>query len=146
MTLLGLRGLPRHGAVWVALVAIGALLDGCANPPPAPHNRLFAVDFSGAARSCSAPSPALEPGRTTQVKMQLANDGGWCAITVRGAPYSAGLLVTPPAHGEVYIHPVGDDMRIDYTPSPGFTGADAFEVKLIPGDPVLQVSVAVTPR
>jgi len=146
--LLGLRGLPRHGAVWLAFVAIATLLDGCAKPPQAPHNRLFATDFSGAARSCSAPSPALEPGRTTEVKMQLANDGGWCAITVRlnGAPYSAGLLVTPAAHGEVYIHPVGDDMRIDYTPAAGFTGGDVFEVKLIPGNPVLRVSVAVTPR
>ena len=53
--------------------------------------------------------------------MQVGNDGGWCGITVAqdGKPYDAGLLTQAPEHGKVYIHPVGDATRIDYTPDLG---------------------------
>ncbi len=78
--------------------------------------------------------------------MRVANDGGWCAISVQldGRPYAAGLLTEPPAHGKVFIHPVGDSTRIDYTPDPGFTGTDRFVVQLIPGYAVLRTTVTVT--
>ena len=45
---------------------------------------------------------------------------------------------------QVYIHPVGNATRIDYTPDARFSGSDTFVVKLLPGSPVLRVSVAVT--
>lgn len=78
--------------------------------------------------------------------MRVANDGGWCAISVQldGQPYAAGLLTDPPAHGKVYIHPVGNFTRIDYTPDSGFTGTDSFVVQLIPGNPALRTTVTVT--
>ena len=80
------------------------------------------------------------------MEMKLGNDGGWCAIGVAngGAPYDTELLTEPPAHGSVYIHPVGNATRIDYTPDARFSGSDSFVVKLLPGSPVLRVSVAVT--
>ena len=79
--------------------------------------------------------------------MKLGNDGGWCAITVNnnGKPFDAGLLATPPAHGKALIHTVGNDTRIDYTPAARYVGADAFTVRLIPGDATLRVTVTVTP-
>jgi hypothetical protein len=78
--------------------------------------------------------------------MSVGNDGGWCAIHVSQAgphPYDVGLLTARAAHGIVYVHPVGDDTRIDYTPKKGFTGSDAFNVKLVPGNAELHVTVAV---
>lgn len=78
--------------------------------------------------------------------MQVGNDGGWCAIHVQqdGKPYKAGLLTQTAEHGTVFIHPVGDDTRIDYTPAPGYVGRDNFVVQLIPGNPTIRVTVTVT--
>jgi len=99
--------------------------------------------------------------------MAVVNDGGWCGILVsqnaapsrsnKGAwaalgatqakqPFAAGLLQTRAQHGRVYIHAVGDETRVDYTPDPGFTGNDQFAVRLIPGDPVLTVAVTVSEK
>ncbi len=77
--------------------------------------------------------------------MTMGNDGGWCAINIDngGKPFDAGLLVAEPSHGKVYIHSVGDETRIDYTPTARFTGTDAFVVKLLPGGAVLRASVTV---
>ncbi len=43
------------------------------------------------------------------------------------------------------IHTVGNDTRIDYTPSPRYAGADAFSVRLLPGDATIRVNATVTP-
>lgn len=139
---------PAAGA---ALLLAVVALQGCAEKPApvaaAPQPRLFAADFQGAAKHCTVSKVALAPGKTADATMQVANDGGWCAISVAldDAPYAAGLLSTPPDHGKVYIHPVGNDTRIDYTPALGFRGSDGFTVTLLPGRPVLQVSVTVVP-
>lgn len=144
---------PLNGrAAWLALALAGVVLQGCAEQqavaPAQPHARLFATDFQGGAKTCIVPKLTLEPGKDVTASMQVGNDGGWCGITVGqdGKPYDAGLLTQAPAHGEVYIHPVGDDTRIDYTPELGFSGADAFVVRLLPGAPVLRVKVAVAPH
>lgn len=153
MDLPEIRRQPNRRAAWVALALVGAMLPGCAEkPPPAPpvqqHARLFASDLEGGAKNCTVPQLKLEPGKGIPAAMQVGNDGGWCAISVTqdGKPYAAGLLTQPPAHGKVYIHPVGDDSRIDYTPELGFSGADSFVVTLLPGEPVIRVSVTVTPK
>ncbi len=78
--------------------------------------------------------------------MTLANDGGWCAVSVHQdgpTPFTAGLLTTRADHGKVYVHSVGDDTRIDYTPEPGFGGNDAFTVTLLPGNATIQVAATV---
>jgi hypothetical protein len=143
---------PIRSAAWVALALAGAVLQGCAEkpaPPPAQsQTRLFASDFEGGAKSCIVPKIKLDAGKEFSASMQLANDGGWCGITVAqdGKPYEAGLLTQAPEHGNVYIHPVGDDTRIDYTPELGFSGADTFVVTLLPGKPALRVTVTVTPH
>ena len=74
----------------------------------------------------------------------MTRGGCRVAITVAQsgrAPFSAGLLTSPPAHGKVLVHAVGDETRIDYTPTRGFTGSDAFAVTLIPGDPVVRAKI-----
>ena len=79
--------------------------------------------------------------------MKVGNDGGWCGLRAQQAgdkPFEAGLLTVRPEHGDVLIHEVGDDTRIDYTPDRGFSGSDAFAVKVIPGDATINVAVAVT--
>jgi hypothetical protein len=138
----------RDAAVWLVLALSGVMLQGCSqNPAPqGPQPRLFASDFQGAAKSCTVPKPSLSVGKETAATMTVGNDGGWCAISVAddGKPYATGLLTEQPAHGNVYVHPVGDETRIDYTPDVGFAGSDAFVVRLLPGSPVLRVSVKVT--
>lgn len=135
----------RRSVRWLA-VAATALLQACANgPPPAPAARIFAADIAGGAKTCVVPKVTPAPGRQTPVEVKVGNDGGWCGITVNdgGKPYSAGLLVSEPEHGQVLIHSVGDNTRIDYTPAPRFAGADSFTVRLIPGDATLRASVSV---
>jgi len=145
-----LLGFTRQPHLWVALALTGMALQGCAQkaPPAAEqHARLFASDFEGGAKRCIVPKLTLQAGKESPAAMRVGNDGGWCGITVAqdGQPYAAGLLEQSPGHGKVYIHPVGDDTRIDYTPELGFAGADSFVVKLLPGAPVIRVSVTVSP-
>lgn len=126
-------------------------LQGCADRPrPAAHVGLpvYAIDLQGGAASCTADKPKLTSGQETPVAMTVANDGGWCAVAVSQdgpAPFSAGLLTLRPTHGTLLIHSVGDETRIDYTPEHGFTGTEAFAVRLIPGDAVIRTAVTVTP-
>ena len=86
-------------------------------------------------------------GRTIDAAIKLGNDGGWCAITVNnnGRPFDAGLLAAAPQHGKVLIHTVGNDTRIDYTPTAHYAGADAFSVRLLPGDATIRVTATVAP-
>ena len=134
------------------LAAPGAILaliplTGCMERPgPVSGTRQYAIDQGGAARQCKVGPVALAAGKESTTAMAVGNDGGRCSIVVAldGHPYAAGLLTTPAAHGKVYVHAVGDDTRIDYTPDTGFAGADAFTVTLLPGRPVLRVGVTVT--
>ena len=141
-----LRGATRASA-GVMLTAT-ALLAGCAQPPPpGPTARLYAIDLAGAARRCTVGPVAPVAGKEVVARMTVGNDGGWCALTVAQPgpqPYAAGLLTEDPAHGRVYIHPVGDNTRIDYTPDAGYVGPDAFAVTLLPGRAVVRATVSVT--
>jgi hypothetical protein len=133
---------------WLAMAATALLLQACAEQPQSgPGPRVFAADVAGGAKICVVPKVAPVAGQETPVEMKLGNDGGWCGITVSngGKPYEAGLLSAKPVHGKVQIHTVGNATRIDYTPDRAVGGADAFSVKLIPGDAALRVSVAVGP-
>jgi len=123
------------------------LLASCQTKPPAPSARIYAVDLAGGAKSCTVPAVELADGKSTAAAMRVVNDGGWCAITLPRpgrVPYAAGVLQTRALHGQVHIHTVGDNTRIDYTPDADFAGTDSFVVRLIPGNPVLTVNVTVT--
>ena len=137
----------RQGLGWLAVATTALLLQACAEKPAGPGPRIFKADQVGGAKTCVVPKIAPAAGQETPVEVKVGNDGGWCGITVSngGKPYSAGLLSTPPAHGKVLVHTVGHDTRVDYTPNRGFVGADAFSVKLIPGDGTIRASVAVGP-
>jgi hypothetical protein len=137
------------GARCCVLVVVPFLLQACAEKPAAPRasgTPVFAADVTGGAKQCTVSKPVLKDGQDATATMQVGNDGGWCGISVArdGKSYAAGLLTVPAAHGRVFIHPVGDATRIDYTPDRGFAGPDSFTVKLIPGYPVLRVTVTVT--
>lgn len=145
--------LTKHSGQCLLLLLTAALAQGCApKPPPRPPTRQYAVDQTGGAKACTVPKVSPAAGKETAVPMSVGNDGGWCAISVtqpgskssEPTPYRVGLLTGRPAHGKVYVHTVGDDTRIDYTPAPGFAGSDSFTVKLVPGDAVLKVDVTVT--
>ena len=125
------------------------LLAGCATPAQqAARNRspVYAADLSGKAASCTAPEQKLTDGKPSTVAMATGG-GGWCGILVTrdGKPLDAGLLTQKPRNGAVYVHLVGDDTRVDYTPRPGAVGADSFAVKFIPGDETMQVMVNAAP-
>lgn len=124
------------------------LLQGCAEQPaPQEPIREYAIDLQGGAKTCTVSKTVPEAGKSVQANLSMGNDGGWCALTVAadGKPYGAGLLTTRPQHGKVFIHTVGNDTRIDYTPDRGFTGADKFSVKLLPGDAGIDAAVTVSP-
>ena len=128
------------------------LLGACAEvkPPQAVSTtRRYAIDFQGAARNCTAPaSVKLAEGQPAQAQITVANDGGWCALSTAAPgphPYAVGLLTARPEHGKVYVHAVGDDTRVDYTPDRFYAGPDQFAVRLLPGQSTLQVAVTVAP-
>src|ERR1700722_14270501 len=137
----------HHRLLWLATAATALLLQACAQQPSGPPPRVFAADMTGAAKVCTAPPVTPTSGHTVDAAIKLGNDGGWCAITVNnnGRPFDAGLLATAAEHGKVLIHTVGNDTRIDYTPTPRFAGADAFSVRLIPGDVTIRVGATVAP-
>jgi hypothetical protein len=142
-------GTLRH-ATGTALLLTGLALAGCSHQPAGPAAsklRVYAADLSGGAKVCEVPAVTPKPGASTGATMKMMNDGGWCGISVHQdgpKPFEAGLLTTRPNHGDVLIHEVGDDTRIDYTPDRGFVGNDTFAVKLIPGDAAIQAAVTVT--
>jgi hypothetical protein len=139
----------RHVAQ-TAFLMTGLTLVGCSHPEPGPvasTTRVYAADITGAAKVCDVPKITPVPGSGSEAAIKVANDGGWCGIPVHQEgpkPFGAGLLEKRAAHGDVLIHEVGDNTRIDYTPDRGFAGNDAFVVKLIPGDATLRVAVTVT--
>jgi hypothetical protein len=133
-----------------ALLMTGLALAGCSGdhgPVAGSKLRVYAADINGGAKVCEVPKVSPVAGGSSETVITVANDGGWCGIPVHQdgpKPFSAGLLGTRAAHGDVLIHEVGDDTRIDYTPDRGFAGKDAFSVKLIPGDATVHVAVTVT--
>jgi hypothetical protein len=137
----------RPPFAWAALIAV-LLVGACGQQSgPAPsRERVFAADMTGAARKCEAPRTSLTDGQTTNVEIKVANDGGWCGLMLQrdGRPYDSSLLTGRPNSGKVVVNRVGDFTRISYTPNTGFTGGDAFAVRLIPGDAIVRVTVIVT--
>lgn len=139
----------RQAAV-IAAFAACALVQGCTEKPAGPTGptlRVYAADLAGGAKQCDVPKPILTAGKAVDASMMVGNDGGWCGLVIHQPgpkPYDAGLLTARPAHGNVTIHSVGDDTRIDYVPDRGYAGADAFTVKLVPGLPAVNVAVTVT--
>ena len=136
-----------HRSAWLAIAITGFLLPGCAEQGTssgATGGRVFAVDQTGGARKCDAPRPDLSDGKSSDIKMTVSNEGGWCGIVAQrgGRPYDSGLLTLRPDHGKLLVHRVGDITRITYTPMRGYVGPDKFAVKLIPGDAVVNVTVA----
>ena len=125
----------------------GIAAAGVRGEPSGPPPRVFAADMTGAAKVCTVPPVTPTAGHTVDAAIKVGNDGGWCAITVNnnGRPFDAGLLAAAPQHGKVLIHTVGNDTRIDYTPTARYTGSDAFSVRLIPGDATIRVTATVTP-
>jgi hypothetical protein len=129
----------------------GLALAGCSHSGSGPAGstlRVYAVDLSGGAKVCDVPKVNPVAGAGSEAAIKMVNDGGWCGIPVHQdgpKPFGAGLLEKRAAHGDVVIHEVGDDTRIDYTPDRGFAGKDAFAVKLIPGDATVRIGVTVMP-
>jgi hypothetical protein len=134
----------RSVTAWLCLAATALLAQGCAPTAPA-WNGIFAVDVTGGARTCSAPSASPLNGQSVLAQIQMSNDG-WCGINAihDNGPYASYLMVTRPNHGKIFAHRVGDHTRIDYTPDPGFAGTDNFAVRMIPGDSIIEGAVTVT--
>lgn len=131
----------------ICLAATLVILAGC-NRPPAPvvsHSPVYATDMIGKAAACVTSPNTVKDGAVNPVSMTTGG-GGWCGISLDrdGHAYAAGLLIKPANAGKVYIHTVGDETRIDYTPERVPVTPDSFTVRLIPGDATLMVSVAPT--
>ncbi len=148
------RAIRRAASPWHVpggvLLLTSLLLSACAQNRAGPAGstlRVYAADLAGAAKVCDVPSVNPVAHARTEVPVKLANDGGWCGIHVHQdgpKPFDAGLLTARPSHGNVLIHAVGDETRIDYTPDRGYVGGDTFVVRLIPGDASIRAAVTVT--
>ncbi|MBV1799594.1 hypothetical protein [Siccirubricoccus sp. G192] len=144
-----MASLPRPS---LALAAGLLALAGCAQDRPAQTAstaRVYAVDLQGGAKLCTVPDQVnLSADRPAEARMVMGNDGGWCGITLAQPgprPYTAGLVANRPEHGRVHVRTVGDRTRVDYIPDRGFTGTDAFAVRMLPGNAAMQVAVMVEP-
>jgi len=133
----------RPGIRWISLAITALVVQGCAAQG---GGGVYALDLAGGARVCVAPTASPPDGQAVLAQMQVSNEGGWCGITLSrgGAAYDSYLAVTRPAHGKIFAHHVGANTRIDYTPDRGYSGADSFAVRLIPGNAVITGSVVVT--
>ncbi len=132
-----------------ALVALAGFagLQACApqQQAAAPAARIYAVDVQGRAALCDVPQSGvtLTADRPVEATMTMDNDGGWCGIaTNRAGP---GLVTAKPANGRLHVRKVGAITRVDYIPDRGFTGTDAFAVKLLPDQAELKVAATVQP-
>jgi hypothetical protein len=138
----------RATATAIASLA-AAVLCGCTPQPPqaaGPVRPVYTIDLQGAAKRCTVSAVTPVPGKVVTATMMVGNDRGWCAISVHQpgpVPFAAGLLTRPPSRGKVYIHTVGDNTRIDYTPDLGYIGPDSFLVTLLPDRPAVQANVTV---
>lgn len=134
-----------HPRTLSAICLSGVLgLAACATPPGGPRaarNAVYATDLAGKAAVCVAAPVKVTDGKDVDATIATGG-GGWCAITVsrNDDPLTAGLLTEAPRSGSVYVHTVGDDTRVDYTPR-GAVVADSFSVKFIPGDETMHVTV-----
>ena len=133
------------GSAWLCVAAIALLCQGCVVRQPG-WSGIFAIDATGGAKTCVAAAASPADGQAVLVQMQVSNEGGWCGIIANrgGAAFDSYLLVARPAHGTVFAHHVGANTRIDYTPDPGFAGADKFAIRLIPGNAEIQAAVTVS--
>lgn len=124
------------------LPALG--LAACAQPQQAAPSgaTLYATDMKGKAALCTVEPVTLTDGKNVAETM-VTGGGGWCGIPVKrdGKPLGAGLLTEAPRNGAVYVHTVGDDTRVDYTPRTAAVTPDKFAVKFIPGDVTMTVTV-----
>jgi len=149
---------PLHTKL-IATLAAAIALSGCAAKPP-PSEPAVDLQNEGIAKTCT-PS-TVDPAAAAPATITMTNDG-WCGVFVAdkdgadkdragkgGQPFSLGLVKVRPAHGRVYIQPVNQKTRIEYTANTGYVGADEFTVALrsrtagVPDTP-LRVDVTVTP-
>ena len=136
----------RHFAPLLCLPLLG--LSACMTQPQVlgRSSRLptYSTDLAGKAAECTVSAVTLQDGKEATATMTTGG-GGWCGILVRhnDDPFGAGLLTQAARGGSVYVHTVGDDTRVDYTPRAGTSGADSFTVKFIPGDATMRVTVTV---
>ena len=133
----------RHVAALLCLPLLS--LSACMTQAPlaiGSRTPVYSTDLAHKAASCTVAPVTLEDGKEAVVAMSTGG-GGWCGIAIRRGdqPFGAGLLTQPPRNGAVYVHTVGDDTRVDYTPRAGTSGADTFTVRFIPGDATMRVTV-----
>jgi len=137
-----------HSKMIATLAAVVALA-GCTVKPPAVE-QVVDLQNEGIAKTCTPSTVDLASGAPATIAM--TNDG-WCGVFAAEKdrqPFGLGLVKVRPAHGRVYIQPVNQQTRIEYTANDGYVGSDSFTVALRPHaastpDSMLRVDVAVTP-
>ncbi len=135
------------------LAATVALLAGCQKPPPpiveAPPPLPPHLGPPPAANCIVSPF-TVHNGGTASVKMTVSNDGGYCAAALTadsGQPFDAPLVPEKPRHGDDSVVQYNHKTSIEYVPTTGYVGPDAFTVKLIvkgqPGYTTINLAIDV---
>ncbi len=132
----------NHRHLCLAALAAALAVQGCTTGPLAPAAALD-EQLEGQAKTCTA-SPPDAANKSTII---MSNEG-WCGVSIAdgGKPFALGLIGERPAHGRVYVHAVNARTRVEYAPTVGYGGPDAFSVVLRPrsGGAETTLTVAVT--
>jgi hypothetical protein len=123
-----------------------AQMNGFSTEPAGPRAAACMVTMAGPAITRDAYMD------TPPMHMTTSTDG-WCGWSVRlvdnqGAVYDwkAASVALAPSHGEARARLDGPLVYIEYRPAPGYSGTDAFAVRLNPGFAVRRASVSVVPQ
>ena len=134
----------NHRHLCLAAFAAALAVQGCANQSLTGAQALD-EQLDGQAKTCTASTPDA----ANKATIAMSNDG-WCGVSIaeNDRPFALGLIGERPTHGRVFVHAVNARTRVEYTPNPGYNGADAFSVMLRPrsggAETTLQVAVTVT--
>jgi peptidoglycan hydrolase-like protein with peptidoglycan-binding domain len=72
----------------------------------------------------------------------MKNDGGWCWSRLFSTSYQ---ITRVPTHGQIFVGPINDVMRVAYKPEVGFVGTDSFTIMNNSKNTEAQIFIAVFP-
>ena len=115
-------------------------LAACAQPAPTPMGGAAAPPASlsqaaqspsgNGARVCTTRGRPANAGVSDTWSITVSNEGRPCGHTRElGRQNETYQVLKPPMHGQIAQSPQGGKTRVTYTPTPGYTGSDAFSLR-----------------
>ena len=141
-------------ARWTALCAVTGAIAGCAGQSGvAPTVSNVQPTLAKLCKVAADAGAGFSAAIGLKLTMQVSSSGGWClwgtAVTIDSPsnyrPFDLAVPTEQPGHGEMRFRNADRATFVEYRPSAGYIGADAFAFRLLPGNGYFPVSVIVTP-